>query len=511
MKRLILILLIISIFLMCASCDKTAKETAGNENEVVTTDYQGMTIIEEIGMKNVFSATRISMPSDSRFYNMEYAKYYFDRCFIMNGRIYFACEYFDSAKKGYVFVYFYSYDFNGENDEYVLVEPVNENAEVKFAWYDSEYNMIVIEELNYRYTLTKFNGSHEIIFSVELDNIINNSTVLSMVVGDKEDNIYIASSDNKVTVFSKDGEVIWRASPKDTVLQLSSAHGKTPVLRMRTAVNVIKYQYIDSETKTLKDIEMPHNIYGFMYSYLIYGEGYDYYHVTPNGVYGYDIASNTLTKVLDWNNSDLMFSQLTMIAAVSPEKMFIGENDWSDYKYKIYILDHIPNDEVPKKTYISIGYINYYDDTYLTQAVAFFNKNNPDYRITLTNYCPKDGNTDLTFRLNTEIAAGNTPDLLYINGNIPMLHYTRNGLFVDLFEYLAGEPELYNNLLPFVTESVKINNKLPQMITKFTIKTLRVRLKTSAAGQSGRSAICWRCTNRYLTALRCHLNLRNTC
>lgn len=471
----------ILILIMCMSCEKEDQIINENGITVETTDYKGMTIVEQVGMKNVFTSTRINMPSEGIFYSTNY----FDRSFVMNDRIYFAIEHYDpEIKKGYAFVYFYSYDFNGKNEELILLNPVNENAEIRFAWYDSNYNVILIEELDYTYTFSKFNELGEMIFSMVLNDIIENNTVLSMVIGDEEDNIYIATADNKVVVFSKYGEILWQTSPNDTILHLSSAHGKTPILKMKGSGNISKYQYIDIKTKTIKDIEMPHGRDFYMYSYLIYGDGYDYYHIIKDGVYGYDIATNTLTKVLDWNNSDLIFSQLRMITVISPDKIFIGEHDLSDYKYKIYMLDHISNDELPDKTYISIGYINSLDDTYLNQAVSDFNKYSDEYRITLTNYYPKDGNTDLTYRLNTEIAAGNTPDILYINSNIPMLKYIKNGLFDDLYKYLADEPDLYDNLLPFVTESVEVNDKLPQMITQFKIKTLMGKSKNFANKKS---------------------------
>ena len=463
MKKIII--LAVLLILALTGCKK-------NDNNQVTKgtvikEIQGMTIIEEVGMKNVFSSTRIQMPSSSQFYSNNY----YDRSFIMNDRIYFAIECFEpEVRSGYAFVYFYSYDFNGENEEYTLLNPVNEDAEIKFAWYDSEYNVIIIEELDYIYTLSKYNTSGEIVFSLTLNDIIGGSTILSMVIGDEENNIYIAASDNNIYVFSPDDNMIWKTSPDGTIVNLSSAHGKPPIIRMHDAGNANKYQFIDAVTQTIRDSEMRCGSDFYMYSHLVYGDGYDYFHIVKDGVYGYDIASNTLTKVLDWTNSDLIFSQLRMITVISTEKIFFGAHDLSDYKYKIYMLDHVPNDQIPEKTYISIGYINSLDDAYLSQVVAAFNRKSDEYRITLTNFHPKNGNPDMTSKLNAEIAAGNTPDLLYINSYIPPLIYAKNDLFDDLYEYLT--PELTNNLLPFVTDSVEFNGKLPQLITKFTVKTL---------------------------------------
>jgi ABC-type glycerol-3-phosphate transport system substrate-binding protein len=51
-----------------------------------------------------------------------------------------------------------------------------------------------------------------------------------------------------------------------------------------------------------------------------------------------------------------------------------------------------------------------------------------------------------------------------------------------LYKFLADEPELKENLLPFVTDSVDINGVLPQMITKFTVNTLIGKTKNLGDG-----------------------------
>ena len=476
MKRIIL--LAITILLILTSCKE--KEITENPTDVVETkEIQGMTIVEEVGMKNVFSSVKNFIPSGGGFFFDKgiFDQTIFDKCFIYNDRVYFGVIGFKpEIKSGYDFAYLNSYDLNGDYADFVLINPVNEEAQVKFMWYDSQGNLIIIEELDYVYTLSKFADSGELVFSAELDSV----KIYAMVIGGAEDNIYIASADNKITVFSPDGKILWQTTADADVISIVSAHGKTPILKMNnTYTSTVKYQYIDVESQKLTDIEMPHKeMYVHLYSNIAYGDGYDYYHIYDNGVYGYDIASNTLTKVLDWINSDLIFSNMRMLTVISPETIFYGEHDLSDYKYKTSMLKHIPNDRIPQKTYISIGCITGLNDEYLTKVIADFNRKSTEYRLTLTNFLSRNEIIDpIHLRLNNEIAAGNAPDLLYINHNIPMLAYTKNGLFENIKDYLADEPILSENLLPFATESAEINGVLPQMITKFKINTLIAKSK----------------------------------
>ena len=161
------------ILVIFAGCEK--EEKIIQDDAIVTTDYKGMTIIEEVGMKNVFSSTNIQMPDRHAFSITEI----YDKSFIMNERVYVSTIHYDeSIKPGYKFVSLYSCDFNGENEEIVPINPVNEYADIKYVWYDSDYNLIVIEEFDYVYILTKFTASGEISFSIELNDIINNGITL---------------------------------------------------------------------------------------------------------------------------------------------------------------------------------------------------------------------------------------------------------------------------------------------------------------------------------------------
>ena len=90
--------------------------------------------------------------------------------------------------------------------------------------------------------------------------------------------------------------------------------------------------------------------------------------------------------------------------------------------------------------------------TYATQYLGYeerskiidFNKSSDKYRIEIKDYSEfntaDDYQAGLT-KLNTEIAAGNVPDILNVSG-LPIQQYSAKGLLEDLYPYIDADEEL---------------------------------------------------------------------
>jgi|GEM_PF-1384667 hypothetical protein len=502
-KRLCMLVLVMLLFTL-SSCKNTKTDTSSENNDETTNT--ALTVIEEAGMKNVFAETPTNLNFQVSFLR-DYTRYY-DKMFIMDGRVYVAG---DRVKKDpdinvttnlslrptdnealfHVHSRLLSFDFNGENMEIREVTQVNPDilADIRFMWYDSEYNQITIEDYNLGYTLHKRTFDDEIIFSIPLDDMFGEEIIRSMVIGE-DDNIYI-SNNYKLLIISKDGEILKFIESAGSwvvdnfyIFSVGSAHGKKPIFTMYDGINAV-YRYYDWETDSFIPIEMqliddPSNFsITTNYGVIMYGEGYDYYYLNNVGIYGYDIATATLTKVLDWMNSDITAKETHGIIPVSAEKMARVYIEGGGFERMYSILNRVPDDEIPEKTYLSIGYIDPKTPEYLIRAVSNFNANNDFFRITMTNYYNAD-TPDL--RLNAAIAGGNAPDLLFINDYMPLLSYSNKDMLVDLNEFLIEYEGLRDNLLPFVKKAA-IRNKLTYMPTGFTVNTLFG--KTANIGDKG--------------------------
>ena len=498
-KKFLLIILTLILIFSISACEK---ETAGTNTPADSEETASaeMTIVEEAGMKNVFSETSTNLNFEVSF-NREYTKY-FDKMFIMDGRIYTAGDRVKkdpdinittnlSMRSGDMESFFHEYchllsfDENGENMEIRKITQVNPDpmCDIRFMWYDSEYNQITIEDYNLTYTLHKRTFDDEIIFSMPLDDIFKEVSIRSMVIGE-DDNIYI-SNNYQLLIISKDGEILKNITTRNFwesgggyIYTVASAHGKKPIFTMYAydGANVV-YNYYDWETDDFIPIEMPlvddPDNFGLVtkYGIIMYGEGYDYYYYNDAGIYGYDIAGNTLTKVMDWMNSDITANETNGILPISPERMARVYTEGGAYNRLYSILTRVPDDEIPEKTYLSIGYIAPKPPEYLTRAVSNFNANNDFFRITLTNYYNADSEADPAVRLNAAIAGGNAPDILFGNDYLPLLSYSNKDMLVDMNEFLNEYDGLRENLLPFVTKAA-IRNKLTYMPTGFNVDTL---------------------------------------
>lgn len=475
-------LLVILIIIILTACEK---EEHINDDTIKTTEYNGMTIVEELGMKNVFESEAIELSLNYYFWqylNIPEINFY-DRMFVLDDKIYFTARIVTKSREdGFTNpdLILHSFDFNGENEEVIDSIIVNENAAVRFIWLDSQYNQITIEELNYNYTLNKFNTLGELIFSISLNNIFLNNEIISMVIG-ADDNIYIGSK-KIIAVFSKEGSELINIKLDNTLSSFISAHNKRPIIKIIDSITY-KFKYINLDTGDLEDIEMPlqSDISYLSNNNIFYGIGYDYYYLNGNGIYGYDITTNTLTKVFDFINSDIVMTDIIALIVVDSETMATISFDSIIYRSFFNILNKVPDDEIPDYKYLSVaciyptGTINI-DDRYLTSLITSFNKENGKYRVTLTNYFSQDAMMDPLLKLHNDIAAGNIPDLLFINDYIPFMNYS-NDIFFDLNEYLKNDKELYDNLLPFFKESVEIKGKLTKIITKFRPTTLMGKVK----------------------------------
>lgn len=126
-------------------------------------------------------------------------------------------------------------------------------------------------------------------------------------------------------------------------------------------------------------------------------------------------------------------------------------------------------------------------DDNLYGAVADFNKKSSEYRVELTEYVNEYEDEPLV-RLNTDITAGNVPDILVVHRAMPVKSYIDKGLFADLYEFIDSDPELKReDFLDSVFRAYERDGKLCELVPEFYIET--VTGKTSLVGdKQGRTA-----------------------
>lgn len=114
-------------------------------------------------------------------------------------------------------------------------------------------------------------------------------------------------------------------------------------------------------------------------------------------------------------------------------------------------------------------------DSGTRSRILDFNRSSSKYRIDIRDYSELNTSDDpaagLT-RLNTEIAAGNIPDLLDASGDIPIRQYGARGVLEDLWPYIEKDPELgREGVMERVLQAAGTGGALYRVFSTFTIES----------------------------------------
>ncbi len=238
----------------------------------------------------------------------------------------------------------------------------------------------------------------------------------------------------------------------------------------------------DSSTLTLSE---PYDLglagYGQYYS----GSGeFDFYYTNGESISGYKLDTGESEEVMSFLNSDLMdFYPNTMISRDDGSFLTtMWDNESDDGGMIIAELIPVPDSEVTPKYIITIGglYLNYN----IKRQVYKFNRENDEYRIVIKDYTANvdySDNSEYTYedaiaKLNGDIAAGNVPDILVCNIEIPFESYASKGLFADLYKFMeedeTSKPEMFEQN---VLKAYETGGKLYRISPSFSVVTIAAK------------------------------------
>ena len=132
----------------------------------------------------------------------------------------------------------------------------------------------------------------------------------------------------------------------------------------------------------------------------------------------------------------------------------------------------MPASSLPNKTVLTLATMNLDGD--MQRMIVKFNRNNPNYRIEISNYSEynteEDYEAGLT-KLNTEIMAGNVPDILNLDG-LSTGKLAARGILADLMPYLNNDEELKDQMFDNVLKALMSDGKLYRTASSFNIETV---------------------------------------
>ena len=233
---------------------------------------------------------------------------------------------------------------------------------------------------------------------------------------------------------------------------------------------------LDLEEKGLKDkVQLGDFVNG-----MAAGDGeYPVIYSAGDSVYGLNFETGEPVKLFNWIDCDVaregdesfcMLQDGRIVTTSTQETVNGIEND-------LIVLSKNAAGEVSQKKVLRLAVMNLYPFT--SKMVSRFNRSNPDYRIEVTDYSQynnyssanEDERNAGINRLQTEIIAGDMPDIL----DISLLSADRlgsKGLVEDLYPYMDADPELNrSDLLEHVIQAFEENGMLYQTVGNFYILT----------------------------------------
>lgn len=306
-----------------------------------------------------------------------------------------------------------------------------------------------------------------------------------------DDGTIFFSSNN--TIFAADGEGNFLYSVKDENASDNSWIGslvKAGNGRIYTSITTGRSEgdnYI-SETK-LYEIDTVNRCLGTEYPFEQSGsimdgtEKYDLLISRDSGLVGYDIETGETEVVIDWLKSG--FDNTAMESTtVLPDGRIIcithdykyyggGGYGWGGNDLMANILTEVDPSTLPDKKLIKIYAL--YLDIGIKRQILEFNKNNPEYEIELTSYEEYAVNNyqDAVTKLNNDMIAGNLPDIIVLNSELPIDSYISKGLLADLYEFMDNDETINrSDYVDSVFKAFETDGKLYELVTSFYINTI---------------------------------------
>lgn len=298
------------------------------------------------------------------------------------------------------------------------------------------------------------------------------------VITDREGRLYASTLDS---VFAYDGD--------GRLLCSLDAQGNCggPLVRLadgRVAIQVFGHTAPDS--RELLVIRPETGDWGESYALpigdgMIYNGGGGWLFFCDNGdsLCGYSIGTGQLERILSWTGVGVKSYEVRCVAPLEDGRLLAVTEQF--HSAETVVLTPTDPASLPEMTVLTYAALSL--DSGTRSKIVEFNKAHPDCRIEVQDYSEYNTGTDPSAgrtRLQTELLAGNIPDLLD-NAGLPMGQYARRGYLEDLLPWLEGDPDLGREaVMTQVIDAACRDGKLYQAFPSFTILTAAGQ--TSAVG-----------------------------
>ena len=285
------------------------------------------------------------------------------------------------------------------------------------------------------------------------------------------------TSENKVVVLDKDQNVLFTIEEENLWGQLTLLGDGTVGMSYWREEDGQSSQVLRTIDKAAKgwgaEYPLPPNS-GNIYTG---SQKYIFYYDNGDSLYGFNKETKAGEKILSWSAANINKDELMFFTFLEDGRIVAMTRSWGmygdDMTMELAILTE--TDASVLKDKVTLTYATQYLGYDERSKIIDFNKSSDKYRIEIKDYSEfntaEDYKAGLT-KLNTEIAAGNVPDILNVSG-LPIQQYGAKGLLEDLWPYIDNDPDLGRDaIMENVFKAAEQDGKLYQVFSTFSIQTV---------------------------------------
>lgn len=183
------------------------------------------------------------------------------------------------------------------------------------------------------------------------------------------------------------------------------------------------------------------------------------FYAEDGGVYRYSFKGSVVEEVIDGNLNSLSSPDISLVAMNRDQdgNIYVAVQDGAaDMGHMGRVLKYTYSPDTPAEPDTELTVYSLLDNSYIRQVAAIFQKKYPDIYLSLeVGMTGEDGmtTTDALKTLNTEIMAGNGPDVMILDG-IPEDTYIEKGMLADISSIL-DKAEKEDGILDNIREPYK--------------------------------------------------------
>ena len=296
---------------------------------------------------------------------------------------------------------------------------------------------------------------------------------VSDMATDSEGNLYISDGNSSIFVANNNCEYQFKLSVDGWVDSFISTKGGIVGIATNNGNGERVLKSIDAASKSWG---AEYKISDSIWRTSSGGNMYDFCYSESSSLWGYDLETETSTKILNWLNCDIDGDNIEYSTLLDDGTVFAVTRDWrSDDgpNYEIVTLVKTPANEVKQKTTITMATM--YLDYNVKNEILKFNKSNPDYRIEVQDYSEYNTEEDWTAgitKFNTEIISGHVPDIIDVS-QLPGEQYAAKGLLEDLYPYIDSDPDFdRSDFVQSIIKAAETDGKLYQLASGFSVVSI---------------------------------------